>query len=63
MIKYDKIILRGGDTMKWYGNLLTFMTMFGLFEIVLALYLHSLIIFLVGTWLVLESIFLWIIKR
>lgn len=49
--------------MKWYSNLLTFMGMFGLFDIVLALYLQSIAIFLVGTLLVVESLFLWIIKR
>lgn len=63
MIKYDKIILKGGDTMKWYTNLLIFMAIFGLLFIVLALYLQSIAIFLVGAWLVMESICFWIIKR
>ena len=49
--------------MKWYSNLLTFMCVFGLFFTVLALYLESRVIFLVGAWLVVESLCLFIIKN
>ena len=63
MNKYDKIILRGGDKMKWYGTLLTMMAIFGIFLIISGLYLSSIVLDLIGLYLVVESLVLWIIKR